>query len=762
MNALLLVNAFADTAPAVSHIEVSSDVVTYLSPAGLALCRFELQKGALGVLSAARVRIDGADGAVPHVYESGEAVGVACGMGSWARLIIHGPSLVGVTFFGHPGTVGGAAFVTETLVGDVAPLAGRKRVQVEQLTAGAGGYHAARRRRAQLVSSAPPHGRLSGCPEATVGLSLGVVVDYGFVLGRGGVDGALVAAAWALEQTRALFEDQLGVRLRVEQLLLNAEPSDNISATGPNQAPSAAGERSCPDYAPRVVAGHGVDVFLSGPSIALNRLAQWVGSDAPAELGAWLLLTNCFPPNGTVGLAPIGAVCSAGSTEVTYADTGIPPEPGDDCIVATQTGNCAEMRSAAELGACEPGDLACLASTAVASDSRNLWKTVAHELGHDLGAVHTFAEGGIMAYSGEGVFYDNGDVCPHIASVLASPTNCLSPLNPVCGNGRVELGEQCDDGGLAAGDGCDPSCTVECGWLCSEPLTASGFGVSACSLGCGNGVVDVSLGEECDSSEACCVGCRLAPGYDCCGGECCTEAGAFATTVTTCADGAGACVAGDCVSELSFCRLYTNTATALGRCPILPTAACRPQCGVFSESVAGYDYAGSPVAGSGAASGIFEGCFGPEAYDPAVPSSALADGAACVTVDGVAEGVCEAGECIAQASPSSSCGNGAVEPGEQCDDSSPCCDSDCTLAAYARCSGDCCPDCAPGPALLGGSECARAGGLCIDGRCLSDGAAIGANGKTLLSGGSCESPLLKVERRARRSQKEPLLSLSTP
>jgi cysteine-rich repeat protein len=45
----------------------------------------------------------------------------------------------------------------------------------------------------------------------------------------------------------------------------------------------------------------------------------------------------------------------------------------------------------------------------------------------------------------------------------------------VCGNGRVEPGEQCDDGNNAACDGCSPTCALE---------------------RCGNGVVD--CGEQCD------------------------------------------------------------------------------------------------------------------------------------------------------------------------------------------------------------------------------------------------------------------------
>jgi cysteine-rich repeat protein len=45
-----------------------------------------------------------------------------------------------------------------------------------------------------------------------------------------------------------------------------------------------------------------------------------------------------------------------------------------------------------------------------------------------------------------------------------------------CGNGKVDLGEQCDDGGNVSGDGCSPTCLFE---------------------GCGNGILEANA-EECD------------------------------------------------------------------------------------------------------------------------------------------------------------------------------------------------------------------------------------------------------------------------
>ncbi len=77
----------------------------------------------------------------------------------------------------------------------------------------------------------------------------------------------------------------------------------------------------------------------------------------------------------------------------------------------------------------------------------------------------------------------------------------------VCGNGTVEVGEECDDGNTISGDGCDANCTrTRCGngivtpntgEQCDDGNTVGGDGCSAtCKLECGNGVLDP--GEQCD------------------------------------------------------------------------------------------------------------------------------------------------------------------------------------------------------------------------------------------------------------------------
>ncbi len=45
----------------------------------------------------------------------------------------------------------------------------------------------------------------------------------------------------------------------------------------------------------------------------------------------------------------------------------------------------------------------------------------------------------------------------------------MTTLPPVCGNGSVENGEQCDDGNTASGDGCSATCQLESGFTCPTP-----------------------------------------------------------------------------------------------------------------------------------------------------------------------------------------------------------------------------------------------------------------------------------------------------
>lgn len=83
--------------------------------------------------------------------------------------------------------------------------------------------------------------------------------------------------------------------------------------------------------------------------------------------------------------------------------------------------------------------------------------------------------------------------CPPGMSPAAKQGICVHGL---CGNGIVDENETCDDGNVVAGDGCSQDCRS--------------------TESCGNGTVDLAVGEVCDDGntapdDRCCSDCRSCP-----------------------------------------------------------------------------------------------------------------------------------------------------------------------------------------------------------------------------------------------------------
>jgi cysteine-rich repeat protein len=68
-------------------------------------------------------------------------------------------------------------------------------------------------------------------------------------------------------------------------------------------------------------------------------------------------------------------------------------------------------------------------------------------------------------------------------------TLVCAPNTAVCGNGKVEVGEQCDDGNHVACDGCAPTCRLE----------RCGDGIAECGEECDDGAANGTPGSKCTS-----------------------------------------------------------------------------------------------------------------------------------------------------------------------------------------------------------------------------------------------------------------------
>lgn len=210
-------------------------------------------------------------------------------------------------------------------------------------------------------------------------------------------------------------------------------------------------------------------------------------------------------------------------------------------------------------------------------------------------------------------------------------------MDPWCGDGTLNRGEQCDDGNEASDDGCSSTCEQEAGYYCPTP--------ALCVLEeCGNGVR--TPGEQCDDGNT--------DDDDGCAGDCsAVEPGWLCDTTSadcrarTCGDGiiAGneACDDGDADATdgcSATCKLETGF--------VCETAgeACTPT--VCGDG----DVEGSEPCDDGADDRPFDGCY------------------ACV-----AEPECTAGHCSAV------CGDGKRYDSEDCDDGN--------LSDGDGCSADC-------------------------------------------------------------------------
>ena len=113
----------------------------------------------------------------------------------------------------------------------------------------------------------------------------------------------------------------------------------------------------------------------------------------------------------------------------------------------------------------------------------------------------------------DAALHGDASVLPDTAALSVSDAT-PDLRSPLCGNGRLDPGEDCDDGNTLSGDGCDQLCQLECSYTdCPWPPYGTRTPV------CGDGIL--SFSETCEDhntnpGDGCSSDCKtIEPGYRC-------------------------------------------------------------------------------------------------------------------------------------------------------------------------------------------------------------------------------------------------------
>jgi hypothetical protein len=371
-------------------------------------------------------------------------------------------------------------------------------------------------------------GSTNGCPNTRRIALVGVAYDCGYSSTFNSTSSANANVITQINTASSLYERTFNITLGLANLTSN-------DANCPTTPPSSAQWN--------VPCSNNVDL-----QDRLNLFSQW-RSEKQDNNSHWTLLTNCNT-GAEIGLAWLGQACIVG-------------------VTSRNTSGGAQI----------------VAGANVVARTSTEWQVIAHETGHTFGAVHdctsqTCSDGTSTAQqccplsstscdaqekyimnpsSAQGITNFSpcsvGNICNAMGSgsvkttCLTTNKGILLSTGPVCGNGIVEAGEQCDCGGKA-GCGNNPCC---------DPATCKFTSGSVCD----------------DANEECCNKCQLAPRGEVCRpstGDCDPEEVCSGNSSTcpsdqtspngqSCGNGL-TCASGQCTSRDQQCKMLMGSYTS--------------------------------------------------------------------------------------------------------------------------------------------------------------------------------------------------------
>ncbi|ORY49862.1 hypothetical protein BCR33DRAFT_713468 [Rhizoclosmatium globosum] len=418
---------------------------------------------------------------------------------------------------------------------------------------------------------------VAGCRGTKQFLFIGVAADCNYVAALGSTTAALTQILNDFNQASLTYDAAFQVSLAVIKVNLQSSCSA-VSDIGTNGA-SMAWNQGC-------VNSYSINNRLSD-------FSHWRGSkdgNTPDDAGLWHLMTGCTTAvsGQAVGIAWLETICQKD---------------------ANTQGNA-------------QGGLDYVSGTGVSSIVPVEWKVVAHEVGHNFGAIHDCTSSACPQAAGSSVCCPCSPNCDCAGQFLMHPTDnaissnfstcssnyicttlqkperysCLQPpgalkalTTNICGNGVKEAGEECDCGGPDCGSTdpcCDgATCKLTTGSVCDDfnddCCTKCQFKPQGVVCRPSAGVCDYA--EVCDGKSGMCPTNLFAPnGQNCDAGN--------GLQGTTCANGV-------CTSRDAQCSTNANGLQTTGVCSM---PGSNTQCNLLCQSTSGVCYilAGSMIDGT--------------------------------------------------------------------------------------------------------------------------------------------------------------------
>lgn len=380
-------------------------------------------------------------------------------------------------------------------------------------------------------------GSTAGCPSEQQVVYMGVALDCNYIQTYNGVENARRRVLSNWNQITALYRSTFSISLGVTEIFVRSNETCSSSATQ-----GAEWDVSCD-------AGLTLDQRLS-------LFSQWRGSRSDDGIGIWHLMSACAT-DSEVGVAWLATLCQTTSN--------------------FQSGSF-------------------VSGTGVSTALRNEWALIAHEVGHNFGAIHDCTTGCSLqqqccpatasSCDAGGRYIMNpttseseeifspctiGNVCSNIGSRMVSSSCIQNPgaRNVIsaeqCGNGIVEGDEQCDPGQSGDTTCCDPqTCRFREGAVC-DPST-SGCCTDTCQFSSAGTVCRPAIDDACDFAETC-------PGNNAtCPPDRSAEDG------TSCGSNNLACASGRCTSLDRQCQMSGGSMNLTESCGQRNDRSCVVSC----------------------------------------------------------------------------------------------------------------------------------------------------------------------------------------